>query len=119
MPTYDYLCSACDHKFEELQNISAQPLQVCPSCGQSALKRLVGGGAGIIFKGSGFYVTDSKPSISAGKSSGSNGSDGKSGSSMAETTGESSTSGKDGSASSGSKKADSDSAGKQASVKDG
>lgn len=60
MPTYDYRCSACQHEFEEFQSISAEPLRVCPSCGETALKRLVAGGVGIIFKGSGFYVTDSK-----------------------------------------------------------
>ena len=74
MPSYDYQCSACNHEFEEFQSISADPLQVCPSCGEAALKRLVGGGIGVIFKGSGFYVTDSK-----GANAGANGNGGSTG----------------------------------------
>jgi putative FmdB family regulatory protein len=58
MPTYDYVCDACEHAFEEFQSISAKPLKKCPACGRSRLKRLIGVGAGIIFKGSGFYETD-------------------------------------------------------------
>ncbi|MCA1755118.1 MAG: zinc ribbon domain-containing protein [Spirochaeta sp.] len=60
MPTYEYECSSCKYLFEELQSMSAPALEVCPSCGKSSLRRLVGGGIGIIFKGSGFYVNDSK-----------------------------------------------------------
>ena len=58
MPTYEYVCEACGHAFEEFQSITAKPLRKCPQCGKSALKRLIGTGAGIIFKGSGFYCTD-------------------------------------------------------------
>ncbi len=58
MPTYDYKCSACGHQFEEFQSITAAPLRKCPECGKLKLKRLIGTGAGIIFKGSGFYETD-------------------------------------------------------------
>jgi putative FmdB family regulatory protein len=58
MPTYDYLCGKCDHRFETYQAISAAPLRKCPACGRSALQRLIGTGGGIIFKGSGFYHTD-------------------------------------------------------------
>lgn len=58
MPTYDYRCNACGHEFEEFQSITASPLRKCPDCGKSALRRLIGTGAGIIFKGSGFYETD-------------------------------------------------------------
>lgn len=58
MPTYDYECDACGHKFEEFQNISAEPLVKCPNCGKKKLRRLFGAGAGILFKGSGFYQTD-------------------------------------------------------------
>jgi putative FmdB family regulatory protein len=61
MPTYDYECSNCQHRFDTLQRMSDDPLTVCPECNEEALKRLIGGGAGIIFKGSGFYATDSKP----------------------------------------------------------
>ncbi|MHC4997332.1 MAG: FmdB family zinc ribbon protein [Planctomycetota bacterium] len=58
MPTYDYLCGNCDHAFEEFQSMSAGPKRKCPECGELKLKRLIGTGAGVIFKGSGFYETD-------------------------------------------------------------
>ena len=58
MPTYDYKCDACDHKWEEFQSIKADPVKKCPSCGKSKARRQIGGGAGLIFKGSGFYLTD-------------------------------------------------------------
>jgi len=58
MPTYDYRCDACDHEMELFQSITASPIKKCPECGKSKLKRLIGTGAGIIFKGSGFYETD-------------------------------------------------------------
>ena len=58
MPTYEYRCQACEHEFEEFQSITASPLKKCPKCGKLRLKRLIGTGAGIIFKGSGFYETD-------------------------------------------------------------
>lgn len=58
MPTYEYACEACEHAFEEFQPITAAPLKKCPSCGKSKLKRLIGTGGGVIFKGSGFYTTD-------------------------------------------------------------
>ena len=58
MPTYDYECSACGHEFELFQSITAKPQKKCPSCGRSTAKRLIGTGAGLIFKGSGFYITD-------------------------------------------------------------
>jgi len=58
MPTYEYICDACGHEFEQFQSIKARPLLQCPKCGKRELKRLIGTGAGIIFKGSGFYETD-------------------------------------------------------------
>ncbi len=58
MPTYDYLCDNCGHKFEKFQSITARQMRKCPECGKNQLKRLIGAGAGIIFKGSGFYETD-------------------------------------------------------------
>ena len=58
MPTYEYVCDACDHQFEEFQSITASPLRKCPECSRRKLRRLIGGGAGFIFKGSGFYSTD-------------------------------------------------------------
>jgi putative FmdB family regulatory protein len=60
MPTYEYACSKCGHRFEQFQSMRDPPLRKCPSCHKAALKRLVGSGAGLIFKGSGFYVTDYK-----------------------------------------------------------
>jgi putative FmdB family regulatory protein len=58
MPTYEYACSKCGHHFEKFQSMRDEPLRKCPKCSKAALKRLVGGGAGLIFKGSGFYITD-------------------------------------------------------------
>jgi putative FmdB family regulatory protein len=58
MPTYDYQCSNCGAAFEKFQSIKAGPIRKCPKCGKNALKRLIGTGAGLIFKGSGFYITD-------------------------------------------------------------
>jgi putative FmdB family regulatory protein len=58
MPTYSYLCERCGSEFERFQAITAKPLRMCPKCGKKRLKRLIGSGAGIIFKGSGFYQTD-------------------------------------------------------------
>jgi len=99
MPTYDYRCEACGHELELFQKISEAPKKKCPACKKSRLKRMIGGGAGFLFKGSGFYLTDyrsdsykkaaqadsgsgeSKPSASAGKETPSGGStDSKSGS---------------------------------------
>jgi putative FmdB family regulatory protein len=64
MPIYEYQCSSCNYHMEELQNINEQPLTRCPRCKKNTLKRLIGSGAGIIFKGSGFYETDYKRSAS-------------------------------------------------------
>jgi len=58
MPTYDYRCNACEHEFEHFQSMKDAPLKKCPSCGKNSLERLIGLGAGVIFKGSGFYETD-------------------------------------------------------------
>ncbi len=65
MPTYEYVCEKCGHSFEQVQPISAKPLDVCPkdSCslkrwGKGKVRRAISGGAGLIFKGSGFYITD-------------------------------------------------------------
>ncbi len=60
MPTYEYECESCGHEFEEFQYMSDAPLKKCPSCKKNKLHRLIGSGAGIIFKGSGFYETDYK-----------------------------------------------------------
>lgn len=58
MPTYDYVCNACGREFEQFQSITAKSLRKCPKCGKLKLRRLIGTGAGVIFKGSGFYETD-------------------------------------------------------------
>src|SRR5579883_589749 len=58
MPTYEYQCDACQHNFDEFQSFSDPPLKKCPKCGKPKLRRLIGTGAAIIFKGSGFYQTD-------------------------------------------------------------
>lgn len=58
MPTYDYKCTACKHLFEQFQSMKDKPLKKCPKCGKNALERLIGTGAAVIFKGSGFYQTD-------------------------------------------------------------
>ena len=58
MPTYDYRCDNCEHEFELFQSITARPARKCPQCGKMKLRRLLGTGAGVIFKGSGFYETD-------------------------------------------------------------
>lgn len=94
MPTYDYECEKCGHTFDEFQTMSDDPLTTCPSCGKESLKRLIGGGLGVIFKGSGFYVTDSR-------SGSKNGSAKKSESTTAASAGEGSSSGSDGAKSDG------------------
>jgi len=58
MPTYDYECEACGETFEKFQSITAPAIRKCPLCGKLAVRRLIGAGAGVIFKGSGFYQTD-------------------------------------------------------------
>ncbi|MDR0494316.1 MAG: hypothetical protein LBG95_01630 [Treponema sp.] len=57
MPTYEYECKQCNHHFEVFQSMSEEPLNACPQCGKD-VRRLIFGGAGVIFRGSGFYVTD-------------------------------------------------------------
>jgi len=78
MPTYDYECKKCGHNFEAFQSMKDEPLKKCPECGKG-VRRLINGGAAVIFKGSGFYVTDKNTGASHGKQSGK----------PAETTGES------------------------------
>lgn len=90
MPTYEYKCFACDHVFEQFQSITAKPIKRCPQCGKSKVKRLLGTGAGLIFKGSGFYITDYrsesyKNSAKADSGSGSSG-EAKSGDSKSSET---------------------------------
>ena len=61
MPTYEYGCKNCNHEFEVFQSISASPLETCPECG-GKVQRLISGGGGLLFKGSGFYITDYRSS---------------------------------------------------------
>ncbi len=58
MPTYEYKCDACGNEFEKFQTMSSEPIKKCPKCGKNKVRRLISAGAGLIFKGSGFYITD-------------------------------------------------------------
>ncbi|MGD1045605.1 MAG: zinc ribbon domain-containing protein [Bacteroidota bacterium] len=69
MPTYEYRCKSCGHEFEEFQTMSSDPLIMCPKCAKPTLKRLMSSGVGLIFKGSGFYLTDYKKSNTSSSSS--------------------------------------------------
>jgi len=60
MPTYDYRCENCGNEMEAFQSIKDAPLTKCPKCGKDTLKKMISGGAGLIFKGTGFYLTDYK-----------------------------------------------------------
>jgi putative FmdB family regulatory protein len=64
MPTYEYECTSCGNNFEAFQSMSDEPIKVCPACGQK-VRRLINGGTGVIFKGSGFYINDSKKGCSS------------------------------------------------------
>lgn len=86
MPTYEYECEACGHRFEEFQSITAKPLKACPECKRRKLRRLIGTGSALLFRGSGFYITDyrsseyqskAKSESSAASSSSSDSSSGK------------------------------------------
>lgn len=96
MPTYEYKCTACGHTFEKFQSITAEPIKRCPVCGKAKAKRLISAGAGLIFKGSGFYITDyrdagykdkAKAESDGGKSGGDGAGDSK-GESKADSKGE-------------------------------
>lgn len=82
MPTYEYICEGCDHEFEQFQSITAAPTKVCPECKKKKVKRKISIGAGVIFKGGGFYETDYrsdayKKSAEADKAPASSGGDSK------------------------------------------
>ena len=82
MPTYEYKCDACGATFERFQSITAAPIKRCPECGKAKVRRLISTGAGLIFKGSGFYITDYRDKSYADKAKAESGSssngDGKS-----------------------------------------
>jgi len=59
MPTYEYFCTSCGFEFEEFQSIASEPISVCPKCSEH-VQRKISGGTGLIFRGSGFYITDYK-----------------------------------------------------------
>lgn len=88
MPTYDYVCDACGHEWEVFQKISDDKLTDCPACNESAARRKIGAGAGLIFKGSGFYVTDYKGNSKqpAAKGESASSSEGKSAESKSSST---------------------------------
>lgn len=69
MPTYEYECRSCGHNFETVQGMSEDALTDCPQCRTSQLRRLIGAGLGVIFKGAGFYVNDARKSDAGGKTS--------------------------------------------------
>src|SRR5947209_2958560 len=101
MPTYEYQCDACNHRFDEFQSFKAEPLKTCPACHQDKLRRLFGIGGAVIFKGSGFYETDyrSEAYKSAAKADQEAGKPAATGSSAASgSTGTSAASGSDGGA---------------------
>ena len=70
MPTYDYTCDACKHAWEVFQSMNDKPARKCPKCRKLKARRLIGAGAGLIFKGSGFYTTDYKKTAAPVKESG-------------------------------------------------
>lgn len=118
MPTYDYQCDACDHKFELFQSIKDEAEKRCPKCRKLKLRRLFGTGAAIMFKGSGFYITDYrsdsyKKGAKADSSSGESKSGGES-----KSSGESKSAGESKSSDSSSKSTSSESKGKSKKTKD-
>ncbi len=112
MPTYDYECDACGHRFELFQSISADPEKKCPECKKLKLRRLIGTGAAVVFKGSGFYQTDyrsdsykkSAAADSSSSSSSSSSNDASSASGSQKSTTDKTTSKSDGGSSSSSEK---------------
>ena len=104
MPTYEYRCPSCSHDFELFQRMSDEPVAVCPNCGADAVRRL-SGGAGLLFKGSGFYITDYRSDSykkAAGSDPGAGGKGGSKSDGSSGTTGGTKKSGSEGSGSSSS-----------------
>ncbi len=73
MPNYDYECSSCSYQEEIFQRITEDPITTCPNCGKETFHRVVTGGAGVLYKGEGWYVTDYSKKSSGGKDSSSSG----------------------------------------------
>jgi putative FmdB family regulatory protein len=130
MPTYGYRCESCGHEFEEFQSIKADPIKVCPQCKRPKVRRLIGTGSAVLFKGSGFYETDYRsktytesakadaPSSSSAASSGSDAaSAGTNGSSNGKSAGTNGSSNGSSSASSNGSSGTKDTAGKSGSGK--
>jgi putative FmdB family regulatory protein len=102
MPTYDYICDGCGHEFEAFESIKADPQKHCPTCETDQLRRKIGAGAAVLFKGSGFYITDYRSdsyskaakadSSGSGASSSSSSSSSSSGGSSGSSSGSSSSS---------------------------
>lgn len=67
MPTYEYVCEECEHIFEKFQSMTDDPVDICPKC-EGGVRRIISGGAGLVFKGSGFYITDNRGGGSGGSS---------------------------------------------------
>ena len=104
MPTYDYECKKCHHTWEAFQSIKAAPIKKCPECGKQQARRVIGPGAGIIFKGSGFYITDYRSDSykKAAAADSKSGDSGKSGDSKKTSSTEKASTSSQGSSSSGS-----------------
>jgi putative FmdB family regulatory protein len=92
MPNYDYLCKECGHRFEAFQSMKDDMLTTCPACARESLQRLIGAGAGLLFKGSGYYLTDYKKSSSSQASTASESSESAGNSSESAAASESATS---------------------------
>lgn len=110
MPTYDYLCNACGAELEIFQSITERPRRKCPECGKPRLQRQIGAGAGILFRGSGFYQTDYRSSsyrkAQKAESEGSAGGSGSGDSSASKDSGAKKTAGKTGAQPGGKGKSD-------------
>ena len=94
MPTYEYVCDDCSHEFDVFQSMKDDRLKTCPECNEDTLRRKIGTGAGIIFKGSGFYETDYKRDKKSGAEKKDSGADSSKKSDSSSTKSESSSSSK-------------------------
>ena len=88
MPTYEYKCDACGAEFERFQPITADPVKRCPECGKAKVRRLISTGGGMIFKGSGFYITDYRDKAYTDKAKSESGAGDKGGDKPSDSKGE-------------------------------